>query len=140
MTNVIFRIPSKQTPYGYVQVEATPEELGDVSLASDPSALGRVYSAYVLAFQNAERETLKDAQNAASKAAVAVELTPSPKVFVEDPSDLNDDDAEALILDSLGGAVLESKDSEAPYAKPAAPVKKPWETGGPAIKPAAIDW
>lgn len=54
MAKIIFRLPSKAIQYGYVEVEASPEELGFEDV-SDPSVLGAIYATYVGAFLEGEK-------------------------------------------------------------------------------------
>lgn len=60
----------------------------------------------------------------------AVELAANALAAID-----NDDLATKILDDTLGVTVLESEDAEAPYSKPAAAVKKPWEKGGAKPKP-----
>lgn len=118
MATVILRVPSK-VQYGYVEIQATPEELGDASLASSPEALALVYMNYVKAFREGEEQALKAA-------------APAPKPKAEKPASLPADDgmaeAEKLLKDGLGATVV---DEEAPYKKtPPAAKAKPWEEKG----------
>lgn len=54
MAEIIFRLPSKAVQYGYVEVHATPEELGFESVA-EPEILGAIYVTYVASFVKGEK-------------------------------------------------------------------------------------
>lgn len=124
MATVILRVPSK-VQYGYVEIQATPEELGDASLASSPEALALVYMNYVKAFREGEEQALKAA-------------APTPKPKAEEPVSIAaivDDitEAEKLLKDGLGATVIDDAivDGDAPYKKtPPAAKAKPWEEKG----------
>lgn len=132
MATVILRVPSK-VQYGYVEIQATPEELGDASLASSPEALALVYMNYVKAFREGEEQALKAATSTPKPKA---EKPVSIAAIVDDiaKADAADDgmaEAEKLLKDGLGATVV---DEEAPYKKtPPAAKAKPWEEKG-AIK------
>jgi hypothetical protein len=138
MSTVIFRIPSK-VQYGYVEIQATPEELGgDASLLSSPELLAEMYVRYTKDFRGREEQALKAA-------------APAPKPKAEKPVSIAaivDDitEAEKLLKDGLGATVVgdkvtvagmeftkhsESPFEEAPYKKtPPAAKAKPWEEKG----------
>lgn len=162
MSKITLRLPSKQVQYGYVEIEATAEELGSANLADNPDMLGKVYMHFVNAFWEGEREALKAIQDdvkaaeaPAKRAEVAAELGSDTRVLeaiVETERDRkvimtaaqavvnSDDDAVDLIIEALGGTVLESKDAEAPYAKPVAAKAKPWEKKAAPKAAPEIDW
>jgi len=110
MAEVIFRLPSKAITYGYVEIKATPEELGDPGLLASPGALGRVYAEFVYSFLEGERDAVQAALSAtADKYEAEAEA-----------------DADELIKSQLGGVEVAS--DAAPWDKPAPePTVKPWE-------------
>ena len=136
MANIVFRVPSKQITYGYVEVSGTPEEFGIQSVA-DAEAIGITYSHYVNRYLEGEVEGIRQ---------VTGEVPSTPKKApgkpVEGVSGVRqvepDAEAQALIEKGLGATVVE--ESEAPWTKPAEASKpKPWENGA-TPKVAKIDW
>lgn len=124
VATVILRVPSK-VQYGYVEIQATPEELGDASLASSPEALALVYMNYVKAFREGEEQALKAAAPAPKP---KTEKPVSIAAIVDDIADDGMAEAEKLLKDGLGATVV---DEEAPYKKtPPAAKAKPWEEKG----------
>jgi len=121
VSEVTFRLPSKGTQYGYVEVRATPEALGMESVA-DAFALGVVYASYVKAFQDGEREGKLNVTAPASEAVQA----------------MTEDEAEALLL-QLGATRV--GEEPAPWEKPpTATAPKPWENKADSPAIANIDW
>jgi hypothetical protein len=144
MAEVVFRLPSKGITYGYVEVRATPEELGDPGLLASPEALGALYAQFTYAFLKGEQAAVQAALSAtADKYEAEAEA-----------------DAEKLIVEKLGGATMANhavgdtvtvagmeftKHSDAPWNKPAPQAQaKPWEKKAGAstapVKRATIDF
>ena len=117
MSEVIFRLPSKAITYGYVEIKATPEELGDPGLLASPDALGQVYAQFVYAFLKGEQKAVQAAlSGTADKYEAEAEA-----------------DAEELIKSQLGATEVEPK-SDAPWDKKVQPKAKPWEQKASAAK------
>lgn len=173
MSKITLRLPSKQVQYGYVEIEATAEELGSANLADNPDMLGKVYMHFVNTFWEGEREALKAIQDdvkaaeaPTKRAEVVAELGSDTRVleaiveterdrktyqvgdkvtvggieFTKHSEDGLDDLAIKALDDALGVTVLESKDAEAPYAKPVAAKAKPWEKKAAPKAAPEIDW
>ena len=161
MSEIVFRLPSMQITYGYVEVTGTPEEFG-VADISDPYALGIAYTAYVARFFEGEIEGAKIVaanMEAAPKAAPGkpvkgvsgvrqVEAEPGdpgaakarleagkkPRTPLEET-----EMAKQVIEKALGATVVE--ETEVPWEQPAkAATPKPWEKKGAAPRVADIDW
>lgn len=145
MSEIILRLPSKGTQYGYVEVKGTPEEFGIETGLHDPTVLAVLYANYVGTFQATEK-----AQKAVSGPAHPA-LAPEVKVFPEElQTALRDaeqalrgdapEEVEAAALDVvesiLGPTTVVDEtvapwEAEAPAAKP-----KPWEkSGAPKVAP-----
>ena len=127
MSEVIFRLPSKGITYGYVEVRATPEELGDAGLLASPEALGALYAQFTYAFLKGEQ------------AAVQAALSGTADKYQAEA----EADAEELIKSQLGGVAV-SEDA-APWEKPTpTAMAKPWEKKPGAstapVKRASIDF
>ena len=105
MAKATFRLPSKLTQYGYVEVSVDVDE-------TDPAALGAAYTAYVREFQAGERA--KPAEAAPAPAPVAV----TPPVSVEQS-------AAQLLESELGGKVV--AEETAPWDEDAPPKAEPWK-------------
>lgn len=127
MSEIILRLPSRGTQYGYVEVRATPEEFG--ADLSAPESLGRMYQTYVEMFQKGEKAQ-KGASGPAHPALAQVVdvLTETSELAAHALDD--DGKAHAIVEDILGPTTVVDEtaapwDAEAPPAK-----KKPWETGG----------
>lgn len=114
MSTIIFRIPSK-VQYGYVEVQATPEELGgDASLLSSPELMAEMYVRYAKDYREREEQALKASSGKPEKAAP------------EGPSL-----AEATDMIKEGLGATEVDDNGAPYKKTPPKAKaKPWEGEG----------
>jgi hypothetical protein len=121
VATVILRVPSK-IQYGYVEIQATPEELGgDAALLSSPELLAEMYVRYTKDFREREEQALK---------AAAPAPKPKPEVTLKELGDAMGEMAEAekLLKDGLGATVV---DEGAPYKKtPPAAKAKPWEEKG----------
>lgn len=131
MSEIVFRLPAKQVQYGYVEVRATPEELGLRDL-SDAAGLGAAYCTYVAAFLTGEAEGLKLVSQGLSRAAEPLpEVTPvgEPAHIIPLSGGSSDDmEAAADMLSTLG--VTEIDENAAPWTAPPVAVQpKPWETG-----------
>jgi len=143
VAEVIFRLPSK-LPYGYVELHATAEELSSLP---DPEMLGGVYAAFVEAYRAGEKAGFERGEASKgnhvlvpSRGEVLAQTTDRVVALSEGLSDRlavvdSESDAASLLVATLGATVLESVDADAPYAKPALAVKKPWEQGGAKPKP-----
>jgi hypothetical protein len=107
MAEVTFRLPSKMTQYGYVEIAVEAD-------TSDPVALGRRYDDYVKAFQRGEM----------NKPAPAPALVSPP---VESP----EANADELLKGELGAKVV--PEEVAPWDEPAPPKAEPWKNP-PAIE------
>lgn len=148
MSEIVFRLPAKSITYGYVEIKATPEELGDPGLLASPEALGQVYAQFVYAFLKGEQ--------AAAQAALSGK---ADKYTAEAEAD-----ADQLIKSELGGIEIKGgklseggssalaneyskqavalaehavgvnqmthldKPNAAPWDKKVQPTVKPWET------------
>jgi hypothetical protein len=121
VATVILRVPSK-IQYGYVEIQATPEELGgDAALLSSPELLAEMYVRYTKDFREREEQALK---------AAAPAPKPKPEVTLKELGDAMGEMAEAekLLKDGLGATVV---GEDAPYKKtPPAAKAKPWEEKG----------
>lgn len=152
MANIVFRLPSKQIQYGYVEVSGTPEEFG-LSDLSDPGYIGAAYAAYVGAYLEGELAGVKSFMDSGGPARVE-EAKKAPGKPVEGVSGvrqvrtvaevMTDEDvdteaeARAIIEKELGATVVE--ESEAPWDQGGStPKPKPWENGA-TPKVAKIDW
>lgn len=139
MSEIIFRLPSKQVQYGYVEVKGDPEDFGITSLAS-AQEIGQTYALYVKAYLEGELEGAKLAAGKAQKAAVAAELSftdAGAQPTQESPA--GEDAATALLKSELGATVVST--TEAPYnQEPPAAKAKPWEKTAPQTAVADIDW
>ena len=154
LANIVFRLPSKQITYGYVEVSGTPEEFGIHSVA-DADAIGITYAHYVNRYLEGEVEGVRQATAINDSAQTAI---PTPKKAPGKPVKgvsgvrqvrtvaevMSDEDvdteaeARAIIEKELGATVVE--ESEVPWTKPAEASKpKPWENGA-TPKVAKIDW
>ena len=130
MATVILRVPSK-IHYGYVEIHATPEELGgDAALLSSPELLAEMYVRYTKDFREREEQALKAAAPASkpkpekpvSIAAIVDDIAKA------DAAEADLTEAEKLLVQTLGATVVEEN---APYKKtPPAAKAKPWEEKG----------
>lgn len=152
MANIIFRLPSKQIQYGYVEVSGTPEEFGIHSVA-EATAIGLMYAHYVGAYLEGEVEGVRQyAETNMVPAVVPTKKAPGKPVEgvsgvrqVRTVSEVMSDEdvdteaeARALLQKELGATVIE--ETKAPWDKPTETSKpKPWENNA-APKVAKIDW
>lgn len=146
MAKIIFRLPSKAIQYGYVEVEASPEELGFEDV-SDPSVLGAIYATYVGAFLEGEKGGLdlfmrgrpESAPESRTRARTDEEL-------MEQENAATPEEAVAILQKELGVTVV-SEEAPPWERKAEAKQPKPWEKKtetapqqGAAPKIADIDW
>jgi hypothetical protein len=142
VATVILRVPSK-IQYGYVEIQATPEELGgDAALLSSPELLAEMYVRYTKDFREREEQALKAAaptpkpkaevtlkELGDAMADMAKATAPTLKSETEESFSIASlDEAEKLLVQTLGATVMEEN---APYKKtPPAAKAKPWEEKG----------
>lgn len=157
LANIVFRLPSKQIQYGYVEVSGTLEEFG-IHSAADASAIGITYAHYVGAFLEGEMEGVRQyAETNMVPAVVPTQKAPGkPVKGVSGVRQVEPDaEAQALIEEGLGATVVDSteelsddgQNDDAPWspakaeaAGQAAVAKpKPWESNA-TPKVAKIDW
>lgn len=119
MTEIIFRLPSKQVQYGYVEVKTT-------AITNAPAAIGRLYAETVAEFWEGEKEGLA---NLVAKR----EGQPPPR-----EAELDD-----VLKEDLGAIVIEETNNETgkPWVvKSDAPAPtKPWEKKQAPVKAPAKD-
>jgi len=133
---VTFRLPSRGTQYGYVEVSGESEEFG---LAKQPSAeaLGSAYAEYVRNFQAGEKGVVasRTPAKAAQKPPTPV-LAPQGQAAPSRPSEsraeLSMDEMNLLLRDELGARVVAEvkTDSGAPWEANVKPTPKPWNVTG----------
>jgi hypothetical protein len=124
MAKIIYRVPSKVTQYGYVEIERTQPD----DEPTDPQLLAAAYVSYVYAFQKEEQEALKRLSEGLKQG--------DPRDSVGDPHKA----AVEAIKDGLGATEMAVDESTTPpWDRPqqAAP-KKPWEVDG-VTGPAILD-
>ena len=167
MANIVFRLPSKQITYGYVEVSGTPEEFGVTDL-SDPYGMGVAYAVYVNRYLEGEQEGIRqvtgDAKLAPKKApgkpVKGVSGVRQVRTVAEVMTDEDVDteaEARAIIEKELGATVIDEGTlalaaasgyhdveaaavSEAPWDQDvSAPKPKPWENSA-TPKVAKIEW
>lgn len=146
MAKIIFRLPSKAIQYGYVEVEASPEELGFEDV-SDPNVLGAIYATYVGAFLEGEKGGLdlfmrgrpESAPGSRTEARTDEEL-------MEQENPATPEEAVAILQKELG-VTVESEEAPPWERKAEAKQPKPWEKKtesappkGAAPKVADINW
>lgn len=122
MSTIIFRIPSK-VQYGYVEVQATPEELGgDASLLSSPELMAEMYVRYAKDYREREEQALKASSGKPEKKSEDLDsfsIAKGPSLT----------EAADMIKDGLGATEVD--DNGAPYKKTPPKAKaKPWEGEG----------
>lgn len=165
LANIVFRLPSKQITYGYVEVSGTPEEFGIHSVA-DADAIGITYAHYVNRYLEGEVEGVRQVTGAAElapkkapgKPVEGVSGVRQVRTVAEVMSDEDVDteaEARAIIEKELGATVIDStgelsdngRSDDAPWspakaeaAGQAAVAKpKPWENSA-TPKVAKIEW
>lgn len=125
MAEAVFRIPSRTVQYGYIEV---PQPIAE---GASPEMLAAQYVNYVYAFQKEEEAAIKRLQEGVS----------APQGASREADAALHQAAIQELQDGLGGVSKveeyednpypgESDPGEAPWDKPAAEVKKPWETDG----------
>lgn len=114
MAKIIFRLPSKAIQYGYVEVEASPEELGFEDV-SDANVLGAIYATYVGAFLEGEKGGLDLFMRGRSESA------PEGRTGAR-----TDEEAVAILQKELGATVV-SEEAPPWERKAEAKQPKPWE-------------
>lgn len=159
MANIVFRLPSKQIQYGYVEVSGTPEEFGIHSVA-DADAIGITYAHYVNRYLEGEVEGVRQATAINDSAQTAI---PTPKKApgkpvkgvsgvrqvvsaeelvgaVSSPRTVPeaDDMAKALIEKELGATVIE--DSTEELSDDGQNDDAPWGKTSPEIGPKPKPW
>lgn len=126
MAEIIFRLPSKKIQYGYVEVHATPDELG-LNL-SDAVDLGVVYSNYAASFMEGEVMGV-DAARAARGLPPKPEGQKPPGKPVDGVSGVSqvpsDEQAAEVVKEVLGATEVEG--DAPPWERSVAPKTKPWE-------------
>lgn len=134
MAKIIFRLPSRAIQYGYVEVEALPEELGFEDV-SDANVLGAIYATYVGAFLEGEKGGLDLFMRGRSESA------PGSRTEAR-----TDEEAVAILQKELGATVV-SEEAPPWERKAEAKQPKPWEKKaetapqqGAAPKIADINW
>ena len=139
VSEVIFRLPSKAVQYGYVEVHATPEELGDPALLADPDQLGALYARVTYEFLKGEQLAMKDLVSPSEPPPGDPQAAADRLAAGEKPRTVDEDNemAKQLIEKELGATVI----SEKPWENKVEPKRKPWENDStPASKAAAADF
>ena len=132
MSEIIFRLPSKAITYGYVEIKATPEELGDPGLLASPDALGQVYAQFVYAFLKGEQKAVQAALSGTADKYEAEAEADAEELI---KSQLGATEVEHSVGDTVTVAGTEfTKHSDAPWDKKVQPKAKPWEQKASAAK------
>lgn len=124
MSEIIFRLPSKATQYGYVEIKFEHTEL---AVPPTANAVGDLYTRWVADFQAAE---MKAKKAAAPPDPELVDTSLAERNLKRQPmAEPTQEEAQTMISQGL--------DEKAPWEETVTADPKPWEKKSPAPKPVA---